>query len=51
MYFDMLAKLARMPQQGDSVWIDPDDYHRAIAERKAAFEKELHKQQSEASAR
>ena len=41
MYFDMLAKLARMPQQGDSVWIDPTGYHAAIADRKAAFEKEL----------
>jgi metallo-beta-lactamase class B len=50
-YFNMFAKLARMPQQGDKVWIDPDGYHRAIAERKAAFEKELHKQQLEASAR
>src|SRR5580658_3119684 len=51
MYFDMLAKLARMPQQGDSVWIDPNGYRAAIAERKAAFEKELSKQQAEASAR
>jgi metallo-beta-lactamase class B len=51
MYFDMLAKLARMPQHGDSVWIDPDGYRAAVAERKAAFETELHKQQQAASAR
>jgi metallo-beta-lactamase class B len=50
-YFNMLAKLARMPQEGDKVWIDFVGYHDAIAERKAAFEKELHKQQAEASAR
>ena len=50
-YFDMLAKLARVPQQGSSVWIDPNGYHGAIADRKAAFETELHKQQAEASAR
>lgn len=50
-YFNMLAKLARMPQEGDKVWIDPDGYHHAVAERKAAFETELHKQQTEASAR
>jgi metallo-beta-lactamase class B len=50
-YFDMLAKLARMPQEGDKVWIDPNGYHAAIADRKAAFETELHKQQAEASAR
>jgi metallo-beta-lactamase class B len=49
-YFDMLAKLARMPQEGDKVWIDPDGYHRTVAERKAAFETELHKQQAAASA-
>lgn len=47
-YFDMLAKLARMPQQGDSVWIDPDGYKRAVAERQQAFETELHKQQAAA---
>jgi metallo-beta-lactamase class B len=50
-YFDMLAKLARMPKEGDKVWIDPDGYHHAVAERKAAFENELHKQQAEASVR
>src|SRR6185437_7711153 len=50
-YFDMLAKLARMPREGNMVWIDPDGYHRTVAERKAAFEKELHNQQAEASAR
>ncbi|HTV09260.1 MAG TPA: subclass B3 metallo-beta-lactamase [Candidatus Aquilonibacter sp.] len=51
MYFDMLAKLARMPRQGDRVWIDPDGYRRAVAESKAAFAEELHKQQAEASTR
>lgn len=49
MYFNMLAKLARMPQHGDSVWIDPNGYKRAVAERQAAFETELHKQQAAAS--
>ncbi len=49
-YFDMLAKLARMPQQGDSVWIDPAGYKAAVAERQQAFEAELHKQQAAASA-
>jgi metallo-beta-lactamase class B len=46
----MLSKLARMPREGDKVWIDPDGYHRTVAERKAAFETELHKQQAAASA-
>lgn len=47
-YFDMLAKLARMPQQGDSVWIDPEGYKRTVAERQQAFEAELHKQEAAA---
>src|SRR5579875_3523490 len=44
-YFDMLAKLARMPQAGDAVWIDPVGYQRAVAEAQHTFEAELHKQQ------
>jgi metallo-beta-lactamase class B len=50
MYFNMREKLVHMPQQGDKVWIDPDGYHRAVAERQQAFETELHKQQAAASA-
>jgi metallo-beta-lactamase class B len=45
-YFGMLGKLARMPKQGSAVWIDPQGYRAAVAERKAAFEKELRKQQA-----
>jgi metallo-beta-lactamase class B len=45
-YFDMLAKLNRAKSgAGESVWIDPDGYHAAIAERKLAFETELKRQQ------
>ncbi len=47
-YFNMLAKLARMSQQGDSVWIDPNGYRSAVAERQQAFETELHKQEASA---
>lgn len=50
-YFNMLAKLARMPQQGDSVWIDPNGYRSAVAERQQAFETELHKQEASAHTR
>jgi metallo-beta-lactamase class B len=49
MYFDMLAKLARMPREGDAVWMDPAGYRSAVAERKAAFEAELRKQQAAAA--
>jgi metallo-beta-lactamase class B len=45
-YFDMLAKLDRMPRQGMAVWIDPEGYRRAVAEHEAAYRKELTLQQS-----
>jgi metallo-beta-lactamase class B len=48
-YFDMLAKLARMPQQGDKVWIDPAGYQRAVTEAQQAFETDLHRQQAAAT--
>jgi metallo-beta-lactamase class B len=44
-YFDMLDKLAKSQKSGESVWIDPQGYRAAVAEREQAFEKELHKQQ------
>ena len=44
-YFDMLAKLKKL-QAGatQNVWIDPQGYQAAVAERKAAFEAELMRQ-------
>jgi metallo-beta-lactamase class B len=47
-YFNMLDKLNRMPQQHEAVWIDPQGYRAAVAERKAAFERELATQQATA---
>lgn len=48
-YFDMLAKLDRTKSgAGDSVWIDPDGYKAAVAEREQAFAKELQRQQNSA---
>jgi metallo-beta-lactamase class B len=46
-YFDMPAKLARA-QAGAarSVWIDPQGYQKAVADREKDFEAELKKQQS-----
>jgi metallo-beta-lactamase class B len=46
-YFDMLGKLARQApgQAGQAVWIDPQGYQAAVAEREQAFEAELRKQQ------
>jgi len=48
-YFNMLAKLTRAQSgAGDTVWIDPDGYQRAVTERQHAFEKELKRQQEDA---
>ena len=46
-YFDMLAKLDRIKSgaTGD-VWIDPQGYQAAIAEREQAFQTELKRQES-----
>ena len=48
-YFHMLEKLASPTAQGrggESVWIDPQGYQSAVAERETAFEAELHKQEN-----
>jgi metallo-beta-lactamase class B len=45
-YFDMLGKLERAKAgAGESVWIDPEGYKAAVAERQHAFAAELKKQQ------
>jgi metallo-beta-lactamase class B len=50
-YFGMLAKLDRIKAgANDSVWIDPEGYQAAVAERKQAFEAELKRQESGTSA-
>jgi metallo-beta-lactamase class B len=43
-YFAMQAKLAQAGA-GESVWIDPEGYRAAVAERQQAFEAELKRQQ------
>jgi metallo-beta-lactamase class B len=45
-YFNMMEKLSRASRDGESVWIDPEGYKAAVAERQKAFEAELQKQQS-----
>jgi metallo-beta-lactamase class B len=55
-YFNMLAKLDRAASTrgggaGQSVWIDPDGYKAAVAERQHAFETELKRQQDAAAHR
>jgi metallo-beta-lactamase class B len=44
-YFDMMAKLAKAENSGESVWIDPEGYQAAVAAHEKAFEAELLKQQ------
>jgi metallo-beta-lactamase class B len=46
-YFNMLEKLQRIKAgAGESVWIDPQGYKDAVAERQQAFALELKKQQA-----
>lgn len=59
LYFNMLAKLDRMPKEGEpvwinrqgyqSVWIDPKGYQEAINTSEAAFQRALQSQQTAAS--
>ena len=45
-YFGMLEKYGRMKAGGANVWVDPAGYQAAVAEREAAFEKELKRQEA-----
>jgi metallo-beta-lactamase class B len=45
-YFGLLEKYPRMKEGGENVWVDPAAYKAAVVERKAAFEKELRRQES-----
>ena len=46
-YFDMLGKLERIKGgAGAEVWIDPVGYKNAVAEREAAFQTELKRQEN-----
>jgi metallo-beta-lactamase class B len=47
-YFDLLAKLDRLPQEGPSVWTDPGGYRQAVAELETRYRRELARQQSAA---
>ena len=43
-YFDMQAKLKRMPSEGDRVWIDPAGYRAMIDEGEQAIQRKLKQQ-------
>lgn len=50
LYFDMLAKLKRAQAgEGEAVWIDPQGYQAALAEREQAFDAELQRQKEQAA--
>jgi metallo-beta-lactamase class B len=44
-HFGLLDKLARMPREGDEVWIDPQGYRATIEAGERSFEKYLAEQQ------
>jgi metallo-beta-lactamase class B len=45
-HFGMLEKVARMPREGDEVWVDPQGYREAIDAGQKAFEKQLEEQKA-----
>ena len=48
-YFNMLAKLSRLPKEGPSVFIDPHGYSQAIDDAQKFFEADLARQQAAAA--
>ena len=50
-YFDMKQKLARLPKEGPSVWIDPKGYHAAIAEAEKSIEAKAAAERKQAAGR
>jgi metallo-beta-lactamase class B len=49
-YFDLLAKVARLPKEGPAVFIDPAGYQAAVADARQTFEARLAAQRRAASA-
>jgi metallo-beta-lactamase class B len=47
-YFNMQEKLAKLPTQGPSVWIDPEGYHHFVNESRQDFEQDLKAQEQRA---
>ena len=45
-HFNLLEKIARMPKEGDAVWIDPAGYHAVVQEAEATFYRALAEQQA-----
>lgn len=46
-YFGMLPKLAKGAREHPEMWVDPEGYRKALAEKKTAFEEELKRQKAE----
>lgn len=48
-YFNLQEKLAKMPTQGESVWIDPQGYQQAVNNAQQDFEQDLKAQEEKAA--
>jgi hypothetical protein len=46
----MQEKLARLPKEGSSVWIDPQGYQKAIADAQKAIEDRIAAERKQAAA-
>jgi metallo-beta-lactamase class B len=49
-YFDMQEKLARLPKEGSSVWIDPQGYQQTIADAQKTIADRIAAERREAAA-
>jgi metallo-beta-lactamase class B len=49
-YFGMQEKLARLPKEGSSVWIDPQGYQQVIADAQKAIEDRIAAERKQAAA-
>ncbi|HEX4169120.1 MAG TPA: subclass B3 metallo-beta-lactamase [Bryobacteraceae bacterium] len=50
-YFDMQEKLRRRHDQSPALWIDPEGYHRTVAEAQQKFEQRLQSEQAKSQSR
>ena len=48
-YFNMQEKLARIPQEGSAVWIDPKGYKRTLTDAEVALQQHLAKERNPAA--
>jgi len=46
-YFNLLQKLEQGARTNPRLWIDPAGFHKALAEKRESFEREVNKEKAE----